>query len=162
MSSYQFLAADQPISGKANPYIQHLSINEALAVEMDLPDFLLENPDIDRDEPLIMVCDSEAHLEELEITPVKDVPSSVKHYTAKPFVLELKWKYTDERAAELIGYLRDQLAGTAQIEIWSIWLDETVQAAVHPVIASDLQIADLKFLDLGQGSRLPEGLSISR
>ena len=69
MSSYQFLASDHPFEKLENPFLERLSIREALERNMDIPDFMLENPDMDPEEKIFLLCDKEEHLEDLELHP---------------------------------------------------------------------------------------------
>lgn len=62
MSSYQFLASDHPFEKLENPFLERLSIREALERNMDIPDFMLENSDMDPEEKIFLLCDTEEHL----------------------------------------------------------------------------------------------------
>lgn len=72
MSSFQFLASDKPLQEVKNPYIEFISINEAVKRNIALDDFILEDEEIDRDDKMIMICDSEEHLDEIEISTVDE------------------------------------------------------------------------------------------
>ncbi|MCD8502162.1 MAG: hypothetical protein LRY71_11335 [Bacillaceae bacterium] len=163
MSIFQFLASDKQLHERKNPYIEYISINEALKRNVEMPSFILEDTDVDKDEKNIMYCDSEEHLNELEIN--HDLYYSVEYaqeYTDKPFVSELQWRYTKARAQQLIDYLVDQLQHVDEIEVWSIWLDEQEPAMIRTVLAAELKVSNLDFLDGTKGFLRPECLIVKK
>lgn len=161
MSVFQFLASDKTLKEVENPYLEYISLNEALKRKMDIPEFIVEDTEIDKDEKNIMVCDSEEHLEELVIT--QDMYYSheyAKEYSNKQHFFELQWRYTKARAHQLANYLIDQLKNVNEIEVWSIWLDEHESASIRTINIKDLTIADLAFLDMSKGFARPACLIV--
>lgn len=162
MSSFQFIASDRPVPEVLNPYISHLSIREAREQGMELPDFLTGNPDIDVDEKVIMICDSEEHLGEIEIRPDPDMPEEAADYTQKDHTASLGWQYSEERAHQLIEWIQRALNDVGEIEIWHIWLDAPAPAEISSTGLSDLTVDDLSFLDHANGFERPRCLVITR
>ena len=163
MSSFQFLASDKPLQEVKNPYIEFISINEAVKRNIALDDFILEDEEIDRDDKMIMICDSEEHLDEIEIS--NDIYYSLeyaKEYSNKPYFSQLQWRYTKTRAKQIIDYLKEQWEDVNEIEIWDIWLDEHEQADIKSVHISELTLDDLKYLDVLNGYEKPTCLIIKR
>lgn len=163
MSMMQLLASDQPLTERLNPHIRHLSINQAIALEMELPDFLLENPDIDRSEPVIQICDDEKHLDDLAVeTAEAELQDLADDWTDLPHRARLSGRFTVERVGELIDYIGAELSRASQIEVLSLWLDGSAPALVRAVRLADLTEADLAFLDGADGRQAPMRLRIAR
>ena len=58
MSSFFFLASDTPFKKLINPHEKIISINEALVLGVEIPDYAL-NMDLDRDKPILLYMDRE-------------------------------------------------------------------------------------------------------
>lgn len=161
MSLFQFLASDKILEEIENPYVEFISVNEARERNIELADFILKNSKINRDEKMIMVCDSEEHLDEPEIK--HDMYYShqyAQEYSKKQYFAELKWRYTNERAEQLHDYLIEQFKNVNEIEIWSIWLDDHEAARIRTINIGELTPADLAFLDISKGFVKPECLIV--
>lgn len=110
MSSFQFLASHKPLQEVKNPYVEFMSINDAVKRNIALDDFILEDEEIDRDDKIIMICDSEEHLDEIEISDNMYYSSEyAKEYSNKLYFSQLQWRYTKTRAKQIIDYLKQQL-----------------------------------------------------
>ncbi|TCT15635.1 hypothetical protein EDC18_103343 [Natranaerovirga pectinivora] len=139
MSSYQFLASNKPLKEVTNSFVKLLSINDMIANNMEIPDFLLKTTK-DRDEKIVLQCDSEEHLDEIEIMNENSIQVGyLKKYTNKKYISSLTWRYTDKRAEELLQYIKDQLKDVDEIELWDTWMDEKIE---EPIIR-ELNIQDL-------------------
>lgn len=161
MSSYQFLASDHPFEKLENPFLEHLSIREALERNMDIPDFMLENPDMDPEEKIFLLCDTEEHLEDLELHPEEiSFPEVSARLTENPYVVELQWRYSKERAETLLAYIRKHLASAKNLEIFSLWLDEEGEPHRMEVTLDCLNLRHLSFLDLSGGYQGPRCLHV--
>ena len=70
--------------------------------------------------------------------------------TNLPHLASLEWKYTDERAAILIGYIRSHLEKAVFLEVWNKWIgggrDFTKGIKKSSVYIDELSVADLKKL----------------
>lgn len=139
MSEYQFFASDKLLQEVTNPFIKLLSINDMIANNMEIPEYLLKTQK-DRDKKIVLQCDSEEHLDEIEIMNENNVPVGyLKKYTNKKYISSLRWRYTDERAEEIIQYIKEQLKNVDEIELWDTWMDEKVE---EPIVR-ELKIHDL-------------------
>lgn len=67
MSLFQFLASDKILDEVDNTYVEFISINDAIERNIKIADFILNDTKKNRDEKIIMICDSEELLDELEI-----------------------------------------------------------------------------------------------
>jgi hypothetical protein len=124
MSLFEFLASDKLLKEVKNPYVEFISINEALKRILVVADFMMNDKIFDKDEKSIMLCVSDEHLEEIEIKHDMYYSSEyTKEYSKKQYFSELQWSYTETRAKQLLDYLNEQLISIDEIEIWSIWLD---------------------------------------
>jgi hypothetical protein len=163
MSLFQFLASDKLLKEVKNPYIEFISIKEALKRNIKLYDFIMNDTEIDKEDKIIMVCDSEEYLQEIEINHDMYYSSEyAEEYSNKQYFSELHWHYTEARAKQLVDYLRDQLKSSDEVEIWSIWLDEHKSASIKSINVNELSIADLKFLDTSDGYEKPKCLVIKK
>lgn len=147
MSEFQFITSDHPLKEVENPYIQLLSINEAIKKGVVLPDMLTDDEDLDRDERILMNVESEEQLDEIEIKRdlYYDV-ANVEAYSEKPHVVELRWRYSDVRAEQLIEYITDHLKTAEEVEIWKVWVDEQTEPNVQSIKLDELTIDALRFL----------------
>ncbi len=163
MSVFQFLASDKVLKEVANPSIEFISINEAIKRNIEIADFIVNDTKINKDEKNIMVCDSEEHLDELEIKHDMYYSSEyAEEYSKKRHFSELQWNYTEARAKQLVDYIVDQLINVDEIEIWSIWLDDHESAHIRTINMKELTIADLAFLDISNGFKRPECLIVKK
>lgn len=138
MSSLLFFASDSPLEEIRNPHYKLLSVNEALAIGMEVHDFLLA-PDFDRDKPgVILWTDTNSNvitidLETNEASITDDgfdddfalLPLHVRDAnlcTDKPYRVYLEWQYSEGRAQRVIDYLRSHLQTAEQVELWHVWL----------------------------------------
>ena len=131
MSLYQFFASHKPLKEMANPYIEHWSINDLIAKNMEVPFHLLD-ASIDRDEKICIWFDSEEHMGEINIfnAPGSSFPN-YKEVSDKSKIANLEWRYTDKRAEALIQYLSEVLNDANyddEIEFWHVWMDDSLDA----------------------------------
>ena len=131
MSVLIYLASDAPFLELKNPHYQALSVNEALARGVEVPDFLLED-ETDRDKPDVVLwsdIDLVIDGDELEDGGLDDdlailpIEKSEDILTEKQYCAMLEWhKYTPGRAERVISYIREHLKHTPEVEIWHIWM----------------------------------------
>lgn len=134
LSSLMYIASNKPLEDIKNPHYKTLSVNEALAIGMAVPNFMLE-PDFNRDEPGVLLwSDTEIILEaagkevndgglddDFAILKLNDAMEDI--YTEKKHLAYIEWmKYTQGRAEKIIDYVKRGLEDTDDIEIWHIWM----------------------------------------
>ena len=157
MSLFQFLACDKELEEIKNNHKEIISINEALSRKIELGDLILNNSSLDRDEKMILICDSEELLDELEINHNMNYSSEYSEQLSKKrHVSEIQWRYTEPRVKQLYDYIVDQLRTAKEIEIWSIWMDAPETAVIKSINVNDLTVEYLKFLDISNGFEKPE------
>jgi len=130
VSLYQFFASRTPIRTIENPYLFRFSINEFLAMGMEIP-FNLQEKSVDRDEKIFFVCESEELMDEISTyitqgSPMADFEkiSGMTHFAV------LEWRYTEKRAEDLIRYMStlvDDLDDGSEIEFWHVWMDDPLE-----------------------------------
>ncbi|MDF2905254.1 MAG: hypothetical protein K0R34_575 [Herbinix sp.] len=163
MSLFQFLASNTLLEEVRNPFIEFLSMNEAIRRNIEPGYIMVNDKEIDNDEKIMMICDSEEHLNEIIIFhDMYHSPIYAEEYSEKKYFAELQWQYSKERVNKLIDYLKDQLTFTDEIEIWSIWIDEHKPANIKSVNIDELNIKDLEFLDISKGYETPRGVIIKK
>ncbi|WP_214712880.1 MULTISPECIES: hypothetical protein [unclassified Exiguobacterium] len=162
MSEFQFITSDRLLKEVENPYIKFLSINEAIKKGVILPDMLTDDEDLDRDEKILMNVESEEQLDEIEIKRdlYYDV-ENVEAYSEKPHVVELRWRYSDARAEQLVKYIVDHLETADEVEIWKVWVDEQTKPSVKTIARDELTIDALRFLG-DVGFERPECLRVTK
>lgn len=162
MSEFQFITSDHPLKEVENPYVEFLSINEAIKRGVVLPDMLTDDEDLDRDEKILMNVEAEEHLDEIEIKRdlYYDV-ANVEAYSSKPHVVELRWRYSDTRAEQLVAYITDHLKTAEEVEIWKVWGDELTEPSVKSITRDELTIDALRFLG-DVGFEQPECLRVTK
>lgn len=133
MSSLIYLAAEIPFWEVKNPHNQTLSIHEALARGMEVPSILLQDKNIDRDNPDMLLFTDSFQIDpengiwkdyefddDFSICPME---KSEDMLTQKKYCASLQWNnYTKGRAQRVICYIREILMNTPQVEIWHIWM----------------------------------------
>lgn len=158
MSSVIYIASDFPLTERPNPHEKMVSVNEALALGIKVHDFLLEDG-FDRDKPgVILVSDREVCIDAdsgiIEDGDFDDdfsvwlAEKSCGMRTNKEYCAFLEMiKFTIGRAEQFIGYLKEQLKNTSEIEIWHAWLDDL---SVHNVktVKTLISIDNLKPEDI--------------
>ena len=164
MSALLFLASDKPFKEQTNPHEKIISINEALALGAEIPDYALEL-DLDRDKPILLYMDRKIHLnketKELEDGDFDDdfsirpfPPSEVYGiHTEKPFCAEVcLHRYTDGRAKNILKYIKEHMQNVEELELWYIWLDdyETPVFRRKELLLSNLSVSTLKELEEAQ------------
>ena len=152
MSFITCIASDSPISDVKNTHVKHLSVNEALVTNTEVPEFLLESADVDRDAPgVILWVDSKDGLGEISIKRGElshflsedgTLPATELHYFSS-----LEWLYSEQRANRLIKHIRDHLEKANEVEIWHIWLGTGVEEVKQKVKKHDVRIDELKPID---------------
>lgn len=105
MSLYRFLASNKPLPEVQNEKIKFLSIPEALARGIKIPDSLL-NPDAHKKGigKSIMCFEKEEDLYEIEIHPL-DPNEFTGQYTQLPYLAELTGKVTQSTVNRLAQYV---------------------------------------------------------
>ncbi|WP_214889514.1 hypothetical protein [Exiguobacterium sp. s142] len=162
MSEFQFIASNQPLQEVENPYIEYLSINEAIKKGVVLPEMLTDDEELDRDEKILMHVESEEQLDEIEVKrELYYAEENVEAYSKKPHVAELRWRYTETRAQQLVDYITDHLKTADEVEIWKVWVDEQTEPSVKTITRDELTIDTLRFLgDIG--FERPECLRVTK
>jgi len=129
LSQLTYIASNYPLQEVENPHCKSLSVNEALAMGIEVDDFLLR-PGYNRDEPdVILWSDTEIVIDadggglddDFSIFKLSDETEDV--YTEKKYRAYVEWAIcTKGRCQKLIDYIREQLTHTDEIELWNIWM----------------------------------------
>lgn len=138
MSSYQFIASNQPLPEVENPHVHLYSLNEAVAHGITLDNDLLEM-EIDPDEPeVIMWYESEELLGEITIRKEEDTDFS-EPFTQLPFTYTLEWGgYTEKRAEQLMAYIKENMTSGSTVELWDTWINEVEEPTVQTIPLTEL------------------------
>lgn len=161
MSEFQFITSTQPLQEVENPYVEFLSINEAIIKGIILPEMLAEDEDLDRDEKILMNVESEEHLDEIEIKrDLYYAEENVAAYSKNPHIVELRWRYSETRAKQLVEYITEHLKTADELEIWKVWVDEQTEPNVQSITLDELTIDALRFLG-ADGFERPECLRVT-
>lgn len=134
MSRLLYIASDHPLPPRPNPHERMLSVNEALSMGLrDIPQALLA-PGFDRDRPgTLLWADRRVHIN-VDTGSVEDgnfdddfalldAKGCDDVYTKKRYAVYIEWHaWTEGRARGVIEYIRENLAHTDEVELWSIWM----------------------------------------
>jgi hypothetical protein len=155
MSVCTFIAADVALDEIKNPHYKLLSINEALAMGLEVSEVLLYSG-VDRDEPDVILCSDAEVVVNVDKGTVFDGDAEdnfalytlkdPQAYCDKPYAVYLEWNYyTEERAKRIIAYIKDVLKKTDCVEIWNVWLDyDTPVVKTVTISIEELQPQDIK------------------
>lgn len=122
MSIYSFIAADYELPEVHNNKKKIITVKEAIELGVKPHDFIpWEEMDTNSK---VLIFDKEEDLYELEILKETECYEDVGWYTNKTYVYLVAFKYTDERANQLLNYLRTNIIGGQELELWQIWLGD--------------------------------------
>ena len=161
MSIFSFIASDRPIPEVENSYIQIFSVNEALEKGIEVPKVLLEKADLDRNKKVILICDSEEHIDELEIFCVRS-SYEAERYTKKAYISEIQWRFTKERGKQLKEYIHQLLEDTNEVELWRTWYDDQAEPIIYRLYESELRLKHIEEVFKNKGFERPEGIIIQK
>lgn len=133
MSSLLYIASDHLLPEIHNPHEKNLSVTEALALGIEVPEHLLA-PGIDRDwKAAIHWSDRQIHFD-LDHGTVEDgefdddfsiLPLSLSTediYTTKKYRAVIECIWSEGRANAIIAYLRTHLKIADEVELWRIYM----------------------------------------
>jgi len=152
MSHLICLASDTPLEALPNPHLKLLSVNEALEQGLTVPRCMLEDPELDPDEPGTYLWSdiriefdplSEALPPEPEdnfdIWPIEGADSL---QTDCGFLAEIEWSgCTPVRAEMLADYIRRHLEKAESVELWNLW--QGSDAEQIRVCREEIRLAEL-------------------
>ncbi|WP_343209800.1 hypothetical protein [Anaerolentibacter hominis] len=148
MSAYTFFASEYPLTAVPNPYLESFSINDMLAHNMEIPDFLKESDlfkTIDRNMTIMVRYKTEDGADEINIYLTEPGPQTA-YYTSKKYIACLEWKYSERRAEELLDYIREHLQEADELELWSIYLEDHDTPELLKYTLDDLTIEPLRLM----------------
>ena len=122
MSRLYYFAGDRELAEQPNPYVELLSVNEALArgVKIDQSFF---REDFDCDEPgVILYCASEDAFDHPNIYRITPDEYYDDVGTRKANCAVLEWDWCEAAAHEVLAYIAAQLETMDALELWSVWL----------------------------------------
>lgn len=156
MSLYMFIATDYFIPALSNSKIRRYKLKEGVKIDLDengkwcfytnesdknSPDLVIQCGDDESAD--ILNVDSQEDLQEVEITNGAEF-SDIEFYTSKKFIRTLSWMYSDNRAEDLIVYLKENIRAGSEVELWSIWLGERKESSRLYRDVNELTCEDFK------------------
>lgn len=126
MSRLYYFASDTLLEEQKNPYIEMLSVNQALekGIDVKLDCF---GAGFDRDKPgVILFCEEEEKLGYPNIYAFQRDEYYDDIGTKKSFCTALEWSCSEENTKVVLDYIRSQMEVTEELEIWSVWLGNDV------------------------------------
>lgn len=146
MSFLVALASDQPLEVLENPHMKMLSVNEALEQGIEVPQSMLMDYELDRDEPgAIMWSDIEPVIDiekgifdcpdpedNFDIWPI-DTGDDLQ--SKKPYLAAVEWsRCTPVRARMLLDYIRRHMEHAEEIELWHTWMGGNGESEYPPLV----------------------------
>lgn len=169
MSALIYFASDYPLQQLKSPHNRTMSVNEALAAGIKVPDILDLNS-IDKDDPSMLLW-SDSYITHEDTGIMKDsgfdddisvfsIEKTEDIFTAKKYCAALEWPgYTKGRAQKLIAYIGEHLKYTKEIELWHIWMGNSYpppQIQKTYIRLEDLHAGDIENLYVSKaGQRQP-------
>lgn len=122
MSSFSFIATDYDIPEVYNSKEKVITIREAMELGIKADTFTpLEEMDPNAK---ITYYENRSDLGELIINQSTLFEENVRWYTDKPLIYSVIFEYSEQRANQLLKYLKDNIRPGQNLELWLIWLDE--------------------------------------
>lgn len=149
MSSFEFIASDYALTEVENRKVEYLSIEEAEKRKIHLPNWYSKNMNIDRQAKTLLHCENEDCLNEITIYPELYYDAGLA--TRKKYIYGISWRYSDERATQLIEYIERHLQEATEIELWNIWLDEIGVYETTTCNINLLKKSHIKYINDGYG-----------
>ena len=144
MSEYLFLSSDMPLESIDYTKSELLSIEEAEARKIPMPDWYYKEMLISRTDKILIYAPDDSYFDEIQIWDKGD-SAFAKKYSSKKYHAGLQWHYSDLRAAQLIAYMAEHLKNGREIELWKVWLDSKFEARPTKKMCSieSLSISDI-------------------
>jgi len=160
VTAYQFLASNAPLKEVKNEKVEIISAKEAIKRKIEINLDWLNSEDLESDEKIILIAQSEDDLDEIEITV--DVDGNFLNYTKKLYTASLSWHYSENRALELINYIKEHLNEVTEIELWEIWADEITEPLIKRCSLSSLSTKDIEDIFGQEGFEVPKCLIVEK
>ena len=163
MSSMTYIASDYPIPEIQNPHERSLSINEALEMGLEVPEYLLKNG-IDRDwKNAIHWADRSIHFDldngtiedgdfddDYAIIPI--YPGRRDVHSEKKYKSRVECIWSIGRAKNILKLISNLLDNTDEVEFWHIYMENGERAKI---IYYDAKLSAFTPEDLIEISDLP-------
>lgn len=156
MSFLVALASDLPLETLPNPHMKMLSVNEALEQGIEVPKSMLMDPEIDHDEPdMIMWSDIEPTIDiEKGIFDIPDPDDNFDIWpidtgddlqSKKPFLAAVEWsRCTPGRAEMLLGYIHHHMEKAEEMELWHTWMGGNGEEEYPPLVKDrEIKLSEL-------------------
>ena len=126
MSWLHYFASDTVLEERKNPYIEMLSVNQALEKGVDVKlDWF--GAGFNRDKPgVILYCEEEEKLGYPNIYAFQRDEYFDDIGTKKQFCTALEWACSEENIKVVLEYIQSQMKVTEELEIWCVWLGNDV------------------------------------
>lgn len=148
MSLFTYISGDLPFEELSNSHIKTLSVNQAIALGLEVDDFLLE-PSFDCDEPdVILWVEKEENLCDLSIRPFERNDIYDDLHSEKRYFAELEWEYTQSRVEELIAYIVKYLLKADEVELSRVWLGGWDYELPYKIKSRRISVSDLTCIDI--------------
>lgn len=137
MSSFLYLASDMPFKEVKNPHFRQISIDEAIALGAEFPDYILNSG---RSKPETVLwhdrksladasldSDCEERDDDFEISPFGKEGEDIltkKKYCAGISFGPGEYPCIRGRAGRIAAYIREHLKQAGEVELWHIWLGD--------------------------------------
>ena len=163
MSSMTYIASDYPIPEIQNPHERSVSINEALEMGLEVPEYLLKN-EIDRNwKNAIHWGDRSIHFDldngtiedgdfddDYAIIPI--YPGRRDVHSTKKFQSRVECIWSNGRAKKILEIISDLLDNTDEVEFWHIYMENGQRPKI---IYYDAKLSEFIPEDLIEISDLP-------
>ncbi|MDO5294272.1 MAG: hypothetical protein Q4F05_16160 [bacterium] len=161
MSRFLYVASDHQMEEQPNPYVEVLSINEAIekGLELELDMF---NQSVDRDKPgVILWVEDEEKLEVPEFCDIENKEYYDEIITKKPYCIEVQGNIRESNADIVVSYIKKNVEKGQELEFWKVWLDEEIRPDFHDIeLISINDLTNEKLLEVINSQTYPMCLRI--
>lgn len=131
MSLYYLFASDTPLKEAKNPYLQLLSVNEAIKKGLDIDTSIFEEGfDYNKPEMILYVEKEENfYYPNIYLVDKKDYCEEIE--TIKQYIAVLESDGQKAYMDVLLSYIKEHLKTSKSIELWKVWIG-TSREVFHP------------------------------
>lgn len=85
-----------------------------------------------------------------------------RRYTKKNYLADIEWTFNEKNADLALAYINQCMLKNKELELWSIWQDDTQEAQKQTIRLKDLNMQDLEELWWQKWYTIPKCFTIKR
>lgn len=152
MSRIYLFASNQELKEQPNPYVEFLSINEALRRGIPIDPHMNEHVEDPDEEGIVLLVENEDQM---------DYPNIFHSPLEKSLVDETDMKYFIEMQGDMenyaiivLGYIKEHMKNAEEMELWSIILEEEKEVERLECSVEELDVETIQEFYRENGERV--------